>query len=385
MATTVASADGTAPLTDSGADRGRVADRCTMVIFGASGDLTTRKLLPALYNLARNNLLPREFAVLGFAKDEISEEDFRRKVSDNIREYAGAPADCELCDWLADRSYYITGDFKNPADYVRLKDKIGELDARHHTGGNVFFYLATLPQFFSEIIHQTGEQGLVSEEPGHWRRVIIEKPFGSDLESAKSLNRDIGQVLKERQVYRIDHYLGKETVQNILIFRFSNGIFEPIWNRRYIDHVQITVAESLGVERRGGYYDKAGCLRDMIPNHILQLVSFTAMEPPISFEANAVRDEQSKVLHAITPVSPEDVLSRAVRGQYGEGVVGSEHVPSYREEPFVDPHSNTENFVALKLTVDNWRWADVPFYIRTGKRLPKRVTEIVIQFRRAPF
>ncbi len=366
-------------------DRGRVADRCIMTIFGASGDLTTRKLLPALYNLARNDLLPREFAILGFAKDELSEEEFRKRVSDNIREYAGAPSDCSLCAWIADHSYYMPGDFKNPADYVKLKDRIGEVDQKHHTSGNVFYYLATAPQFFAEIIRQLGEQGLTSEENGHWRRVIIEKPFGSDLESAKALNREIGQVLKESQIYRIDHYLGKETVQNILVFRFSNGIFEPVWNRRYIDHVQITVSESLGVERRGGYYDKAGCLRDMIPNHILQLVSLTAMEPPISFQANAVRDEQSKVLHAITPVSPEDVLSRAVRGQYGEGVVGSEHVPGYRNEPFVDPHSNTETFVALKLAVDNWRWADVPFYVRTGKRMPKRVTEIVIQFRRAPF
>jgi len=366
-------------------DRGRVADRCIMVIFGASGDLTTRKLLPALYNLGRNDLLPREFAIVGFAKDEIAEEDFRKRVRDNIREYAGAPSDCPLCDWFAEQSYYLTGDFRNAADYVRLKDKVAELDARFHTAGNVFFYLATLPQFFSEIVRQIGEQGLAAEEGGHWRRVIIEKPFGSDLESAKNLNRELGQVLKERQIYRIDHYLGKETVQNILIFRFSNGIFEPVWNRRYIDHVQITVAETLGVERRGGYYERAGCLRDMIPNHILQLVSLTAMEPPISFQADAVRDEQSKVLHAITPISPEDVLTRAVRGQYGEGVVAEEHAAGYRDEPFVDPHSNTETFVALKLGVENWRWADVPFYIRTGKRLPKRVTEIVIQFRRAPF
>ncbi|HZL56903.1 MAG TPA: glucose-6-phosphate dehydrogenase [Bryobacteraceae bacterium] len=370
---------------EAGEHEGRAADRCIMAIFGASGDLTTRKLLPALYNLARNKLLPRDFCILGFAKDSLSEEDFRNRVRDNIREYAGAPADCQLCEWMANRSYYITGDFKNPADYVTLKDRIAELAERHKTGGNVFYYLATLPQFFSEIIRQLGEQGLTAEDAGAWRRIIIEKPFGSDLESAKALNREIAQVLKEAQVYRIDHYLGKETVQNILVFRFSNGIFEPVWNRRYIDHVQITVAETLGVERRGGYYDKAGGLRDMIPNHILQLVSLTAMEPPISFQADAVRDEQSKVLHAITPISPEEVLTRAVRGQYGEGVVGGEHVSAYRAEPFVDPHSNTETFVALKLSLDNWRWADVPFYIRTGKRLPKRVTEIVIQFRRAPF
>ena len=366
-------------------NQGRPADRCIMVIFGASGDLTTRMLLPSLYNLLRNDLLSREFAILGFAKDEIPEEDFRKRVKDNIHEYAGAAPDCELCEWLGDHTYYITGDFKNAADFVKLKDKVGELTERHHTSGNVFYYLATLPQFFSEIVRQLGEQALTAEDAEHWRRVIIEKPFGSDLESAKSLNREIGQVLKENQIYRIDHYLGKETVQNILVFRFSNGIFEPIWNRRYIDHIQITVAETLGVERRGGYYDKAGCLRDMIPNHILQLVSLTAMEPPISFQADAVRDEQSKVLHAITAMLPEDVLTSSVRGQYGEGVVGSEHVPGYREEQFVDPHSNTETFVALKLAIDNWRWAGVPFYVRTGKRLPKRVTEIAIQFRRAPF
>ncbi len=371
--------------TTSGQSGARTADRCIMVIFGASGDLTTRKLLPALYNLKRNDLLPQEFAILGFAKDEFPEEEFRKHVRENLREYSGAPPDCALCDWLAERSYYVSGDFKNPADYVKLKDRITQLTQSLNTGGNVFYYLATLPQFFSEIIRQMGEQGLTSEDNGHWRRVIIEKPFGSDLESAKALNAEIGQVLKERQIYRIDHYLGKETVQNILVFRFSNGIFEPVWNRRYIDHVQITVAETLGVERRGGYYDRAGCLRDMVPNHILQLVSLTTMEPPISFEADAVRDEQSKALHAITPTSPEDVLLRAVRGQYAEGVVGSEHVPAYRAEEYVDAHSNTETFVALKLMLDNWRWADVPFYVRTGKRLPRRVTEIVIQFRRAPF
>jgi glucose-6-phosphate 1-dehydrogenase len=369
----------------SGEQHGRVADRCTMVIFGASGDLTTRKLLPALYNLARANLLPREFAILGFAKDDLSQEAYCKLVRDNIREYAGAPQDCGICDWLADSSYYMKGDFSDPGDYAKLKDRIAELDEKHHTEGNVFYYLATLPQFFAEIIRQLAAQGLTNEDETHWRRVIIEKPFGSDLESARALNREILQVLKENQIYRIDHYLGKETVQNILIFRFANGIFEPVWNRRYIDHVQITVAESLGVERRGGYYEHAGALRDMIPNHILQLVSLTAMEPPISFDADAVRDEQSKVLHAIQPIAQEDVLTRAVRGQYGEGVVGTEHVPAYRAEPFVDPHSNVETYVGLKLLIDNWRWADVPFYIRTGKRMAKRVTEVAIQFRRAPF
>ena len=374
------------PLTvhEATAQHARPADRCIMVIFGASGDLTTRKLIPALYNLGRNDLLPREFAILGFAKDEITEDDYRKLIHDDIHAYSGVTPDCSLCRSIADNTYYMQGDFANVEDYARLEARIKELEERHHTGGNVFYYFATLPQFFPLIVEQLGRQGLAKESPGLWRRVIIEKPFGSDLESAKSLNREIRTILKERQIYRIDHYLGKETVQNILIFRFSNGIFEPIWNRRYIDHVQITVGESLGVENRGRYYEHAGALRDMIPNHILQLVSLTAMEPPVSFEANAVRDEQAKILHAITPMLPEDVLTRAVRGQYDEGEIADQRVQGYRAEPFVDPASNTETFVALKLNVDNWRWADVPFYIRTGKRLPRRSTEIAIQFRRAP-
>ena len=362
----------------------RPADRCIMVIFGASGDLTTRKLIPALYNLGRTGLLPREFAILGFAKDEITEEDYRKRVHEDIHAYSGVTPDCTLCNSIADSTYYMQGDFANSEDYARLQTKIAELEERHRTGGNVFYYFATLPRFFPLIVEKLGLQGMTKDEPGKWRRVIIEKPFGSDLDSAKALNADIKKVFKERQIYRIDHYLGKETVQNILIFRFSNGIFEPIWNRRYIDHVQITVAESLGVERRGGYYEAAGALRDMIPNHILQLLSLTAMEPPISFEANAVRDEQAKVLHAIQPMPPEDVLTRAVRGQYDEGQIGEQHALAYRAEQFVNPESHTETFVALKLNVDNWRWADVPFYVRTGKRMPRRSTEIAIQFRRPP-
>ena len=376
---------GVIPRTPPLGENGRPADRCIMTILGASGDLTKRKLMPAIYNLGRNNLLPREFAILGFAKDEFTEEEFRKNIRAELQVYSGSQAQCELCDWIADHTYYLAGDFGNPADYERLKQRLAELEQRHHTTGNVFYYMATLPQFFPEIIRQLGQQGLMDEDQGRWRRVIIEKPFGSDVESAKALNREIGQILKESQIYRIDHYLGKETVQNILVFRFSNGIFEPVWNRRYIDHVQITVAEDLGVERRGGYYEKAGCLRDMIPNHILQLLTLTAMEPPTSFQADAVRDEQAKVLNALQPIAPEDVLTRAVRGQYGPGSIGSEMVPGYRNEIFVDPRSNTETFVALKLAVDNWRWADVPFYVRTGKRMPKRLTEIAIQFRRAPF
>ena len=363
---------------------GRPADRCVMVIFGASGDLTKRKLIPSLYHLGQKKLLPKDFALLGCAIEKINEEDFRKQLRADFTEFGEAPAQCELCDWLVERTYYASGDFRAPDFYQGLKSRLEEIDRKHSTGGNYFFYLATAPSLFGEVVKDLGEAGL-TDQSGHWRRVVIEKPFGHDLESAKALNREIGKVLTEDQIYRIDHYLGKETVQNILVFRFSNGIFEPVWNRRYIDHVQITVAETLGVEQRGGYYDHAGALRDMVPNHILQLVTLTAMEPPISFGANSVRDEQSKILHAIQPLAPEDVLTRAIRGQYGDGEVEGAAVPAYRAEPNVAQDSNTETFVALKLSIDNWRWADVPFYIRTGKRLAKRDTQIVIQFRRAPF
>jgi glucose-6-phosphate 1-dehydrogenase len=366
-------------------EQGRPGDPCILVIFGASGDLTKRKLLPSLYNLARKNLLPANFALVGIAIDKMDEHAFRDRVLDDLKEFAAAPEQCTFCDWLLERLYYLPGDFRDPAAYAKLKDLLRTVDEKHGTHGNYFYYLATLPQFFSDIVKQLGAASLTDESQGHWRRVVIEKPFGSDLESARALNRELNHVLGERQIYRIDHYLGKETVQNILVFRFSNGIFEPIWNRRYIDHVQITVAESLGVEKRGGYYDRAGCLRDMVPNHILQLVTLTAMEPPISFQADAVRDEQSKILHAIQQLSPEEVLWRAVRGQYADGHEEGNAVAGYRSEPSVDGNSNTETFVALKLSIDNWRWADVPFYIRTGKRLANRTTEIVIQFRRAPF
>jgi glucose-6-phosphate 1-dehydrogenase len=364
---------------------GRPADNCIMVIFGAAGDLTTRKLIPALYNLGRTDHLPKNFAIVGFAVDQLSEEDFRNKVRKDIGQFASDPIDQTLSNWLIDRLYYISGDFLDAAKYAELKSKLQDLDKKYGTPGNYFYYLATAPQFFAAIVKQLGAVELQCESAGKWRRVVIEKPFGSDLDSAKALNKDLLRVLNEEQIYRIDHYLGKETVQNILVFRFSNGIFEPIWNRRYIDHVQITVAEELGVERRGGYYEHAGALRDMVPNHILQLVTLTSMEPPISFAADAVRDEQAKILHAIQPPAPEEVLTRAVRGQYGEGTEDGRPVPAYRAEPFVAPDSHTETFVGLKLSIDNWRWADVPFYVRTGKRMPKRVTEIAIQFRRAPF
>jgi len=363
----------------------RPADPCIMVIFGASGDLTGRKLIPAIYNLAHANLMPKQFGIVGIAIDQMSEEDFRKKARADMQEHCDTGVECALCDALVERMSYLSGDFKDPGLYQALAKKLAELDKTYGTPGNYFFYLAVSPVFFAEIVKQLGDCSLHCETDHIWRRVVIEKPFGSDLESARNLNREIQKTLAEKQIYRIDHYLGKETVQNILVFRFSNGIFEPVWNRRYIDHVQITAGEELGVERRGGYYEHAGALRDMVPNHVMQLISLTAMEPPVSFQADAVRDEQAKVLHAVTAMTPEDVLARAVRGQYGAGVSGTEHVPGYRTEPMVDPNSNTETFVALKLSIDNWRWADVPFYIRTGKRLPSRVTEIAIQFRRAPF
>jgi glucose-6-phosphate 1-dehydrogenase len=363
----------------------RPADPCVMVIFGASGDLTKRMLLPSLYHLAKKKLLPKEFALLGCAIDNMTQDDFRNRVRSDLREFGGAPDNCKFCDWLVERLYYISGDFQQPDTYQRIKALLAEVDKDHGTSGSYFYYLATSPTLIGSIVEQLGAAGLAEEGEGRWRRVVIEKPFGHDVDSARALNVEIGKVLDERQIYRIDHYLGKETVQNILVFRFSNGIFEPIWNRRYIDHVQITVAETLGVEQRGGYYDHAGALRDMVPNHILQLVTLTAMEPPISFRADAVRDEQAKILHAIQPPSPEDVLTRAVRGQYGDGTVDGATVQAYRHEPNVAPDSNTETFVALKLAIDNWRWADVPFYIRTGKRMANRVTEVAIQFRRAPF
>src|SRR3984885_8536169 len=334
----------------------RPADPCIMVIFGASGDLTGRKLIPEIYNLAPAGLMPKNFGMVGVAIDKISEDDFRKKARKDMEEQAKAPMECSLCDSLIERISYISGDFKDPNLYQNLATKLAELNKTLGTPGNYFFYLAVAPAFFAEIIKQLGAVSLHCETDHIWRRVVIEKPFGSDLESARNLTREIQKVLAEKQIYRIDHYLGKETVQNILVFRFSNGIFEPVWNRRYIDHVQITVAETLGVEQRGGYYDHAGAARDMVPNHILQLVTLTAMEPPISFGADAVRDEQAKILHVIQPLAPEDVLTRAVRGQYGEGQADGQPAPAYRTEPHVDPASQTETFVALKLSIDNWRW-----------------------------
>src|SRR2546421_8929838 len=314
----------------------------------------------------------------------MKDEEFRRRLRDDMNECATDDVEPEIWQWLEDRLYYLSGDFKEKQTYDQLGQQLSKIDKERDAHGNWLFYLATAPEYFAEVVEQLGTAAL-TREASHWRRVIIEKPFGRDLESAQKLNKELSQVLSERQIYRIDHYLGKETVQNILIFRFGNGIFEPIWNRRYIDHVQITAAEKVGVEQRGGYYEGAGALRDMVPNHLLQLVTLTAMEPPISFDADAVRDEQAKILHAIQHPSPEEAAERVVRGQYDAGEIEGEKVPGYRSEPNVASDSTVETFVALKLLIDNWRWADVPFYLRTGKRLAARDTEIAIQFRRAPF
>jgi glucose-6-phosphate 1-dehydrogenase len=361
----------------------RTADPCQLVIFGASGDLTKRKLIPAILNLQNGGFLPRNLAVVGVARTQMSHAQFREEVKPDDKSLGSDPM---RAAWsaLSERIFYFAADATKPESYVALREFLAKTDAQVGTPGNYLFYLSVAPTFFAPIIQNLGKAGLAREESGRWRRVVIEKPFGHDLPTAVELNRTIKSMVGERQIFRIDHYLGKETVQNLLVFRFGNGMFEPIWNRNYVDHVQITVAEDMGVEGRGGYYDSAGAMRDMTPNHIAQLISLVAMEPPISFSPDAVRDEQVKLLNSIEAISPEAVLHDAVRGQYGPGQIDGKRVRGYREEDKVSPASDTETFVAIRFQVDNWRWAGVPFYVRTGKRLPKRVTEIVIQFKHAP-
>ena len=362
----------------------RPSPPCAIVIFGAAGDLTKRKLLPAIYNLKASGLLPRQFAVVGVARKEKSHEQFREEQTKDIREFATRSVDEASWKEIRDTLYYQAGEFTDPATYSELGTLLMDVARDHVTRGNVLFYLATPPDFFGEIVKRLGEAGLTRQAGDSWRRVVIEKPFGRDLDSARALNAELRAVLEESQIYRIDHYLGKETVQNILVFRFANGLFEPIWNRQYIDHVQLMVAETVGVEDRGNYYETAGVLRDMVQNHMFQLLSLLAMEPPISFEADAVRDEKVKVLHAVRPMRPDEVFERTVRGQYGPGTVGPQVVRAYREEPKVSPTSGTETYAAMALFVENWRWAGVPFYLRSGKRLARRDTELMIQFRRPP-
>lgn len=360
------------------------AGPCVMVIFGATGDLTSRKLIPALYNLLKAGLLSDNFAMVGVAREQYTNEVFREMMTQRLKLFATDQVDDGKLEWLVSRMHYLGGMFDDDLLYKKIGETLADIDKKQQTRGNYFFYLATSPVFFCEIATRLGTTGLARQENGAWRRVVFEKPFGTDLASAKALNAEVKKVLDENQIYRIDHYLGKETVQNVMAFRFGNGIFEPVWNRRYIDSVQITVAETVGVERRGSYFEHAGTLRDMVPNHMMQLISLTAMEPPISFEADAVRDEQAKTVHAIQPMGGEEVLARAVRGQYGDGVIDEQGVLAYRSEPDVAPDSRTETFVALKLFIDNWRWAGVPFFVRTGKRMAARHTEIAIQFKRPP-
>jgi glucose-6-phosphate 1-dehydrogenase len=363
----------------------RVAEPCAVIIFGASGDLTKRKLVPALYHLAQDRLLPAEFAVVGVARRETSDDDFRALMKDAVAEFGGDGAvDETVWESFAKGLYYVTGEFDDDATYARLSEKLALVDRERSTAGNRVFYLSTSPSAFTMIVDKLGDAKLVRPEGDSWRRVIIEKPIGHSLESAVALNESVGKVLDEDQIYRIDHYLGKETVQNLLAFRFANGIFEPLWNRNYIDHVQITNAEAVGVEGRGGYYEGTGVVRDMIQNHVFQVLSLVAMEPPINMGATAVRDEKIKVMEAAVPITPDMVPLVAVRGQYGPGHVGGKSVAGYREEDGVVADSATDTFAALKLQFDNWRWGGVPFYIRSGKRLARRVTEIAIYFKDVP-
>jgi len=364
----------------------RVPDPACIVLFGATGDLAHRKVVPALFQLWRTQLLPHELSIVAVGRRPYTDETFRAELRASVDAHSRVqPVDDATWDELASRITYHQGDFGDPAMYERLSERLDQLDVERGTRGNRVFYLATQPSAFAEIVAQLGRVGLDHERrDGGWRRVVIEKPFGHDLDSAVRLNREVGKVFRERQVYRIDHYLGKETVRNLLVFRFGNGIFEPIWNRRHIDHVQITVAESIGIEGRGAFYEETGASRDFLQNHLLQLLSLVAMEPPATFDADALRDEKVKVLRAVAELTPSQIRSDVVRGQYGPGWVSGKPVVGYRQEPNVDQASETETFIAARLTIDDWRWSGIPFYLRMGKRLPKRATEIAIQFKEVP-
>jgi glucose-6-phosphate 1-dehydrogenase len=373
-------------------NQAKPAGPCLMVIFGATGDLTKRLLMPAIYNLDSAKLLPKEFAVLGVSRSGDNDDAFRGDLATFMKEVIGNktaefnPDHIDGKAWkdLLDRTHFMPGDFDDPKTYQDLKARLDELEKKYNSGGNVLFYLAVAPDFFSKIVKRLGEAGLI-EEKGNWRRVIIEKPFGHDLDSARKLNQEILGVLDETQVFRMDHFLGKETVQNIMALRFANGFLEPLWNRDHIDHIQISVTETVTVEKRGKFYDATGAMRDMVPNHLFQLFTIAAMEVPTSFEADSVRTEKVKVLQATRTFTEDMARNDAVRGQYGAGKINDKQVGNYRDAQDVDPQSATETYVAMKLMVDNWRWAGVPFYLRTGKSLAKRETEIAIQFKQAPF
>ncbi|MGH9679034.1 MAG: glucose-6-phosphate dehydrogenase, partial [Candidatus Acidiferrales bacterium] len=365
------------------------ADPCTIVIFGASGDLARRKLVPALYGLAAQDCLARRFAIIGFARTPMSDEAFQASAIDSVKKFADSSLSGreDECREFASALAYVAGEYNRPEAFENLKTRLEELDREHQLNGNRLFYLATPPDVYPQVIEQLDRAGLAKSANGKsWVRIIIEKPFGRDLASARRLNQTVLKVFDESQVYRIDHYLGKDTVQNLMVLRFGNGIFEPLWNRNYVDHVQITAAETLGVEQRAAFYEKAGATRDMIQSHVLQLTSLVAMEPPATFDATAVRNEKIKVLQSIRPYTEESIEADIVRGQYGQGSEEGNNsmLSGYREEPGVRKDSATETYVAAKLLIDNWRWAGVPFYLRTGKRMTRRVSEIAIQFRSAP-
>ncbi len=383
-------ASNTAEIVETSPERAQsyvlASEPCTIVIFGASGDLARRKLIPALYGLAAQRCLARRFAIIGFARSPMTDEAYQAKAEEAVRASgeSGAINDNVLREFTKSFAY-VTGEYDHPEAFVKLVAKLEELDKSHQLEGNRLFYLATPPAVYPQVIEQIQRAGLARNPNGKsWTRIIIEKPYGRDLASALQLNQVVRNVFDESQVYRIDHYLGKDTVQNLLVLRFGNGIFEPLWNRNYVDHVQITASESLGVEQRASFYETTGAVRDMIQSHVLQLTALVALEPPAVFDATAVRNEKIKVLQSMRPYTRESVMTDIVRGQYGPGKVAGKDVTGYRQEAGVKPDSSTETFAALKVQIENWRWAGVPFYLRTGKRLGRRMTEIVIQFRRAP-
>ena len=362
-----------------------IPDPSTIIIFGASGDLTHRKLIPALYDLAHERLLPAGFSIVGFAHREYDDASFQQRARDGVETFSRNQPDNEIWESFCEGIRYVRGDFTVHEDFDRLRETLDAVDHERGTSGNRLFYLSTPPRFYDPILENLAAADLYeTDDARSWQRVIVEKPFGHDYASAHELNERISRVFSEDAIYRIDHYLGKETVRNILAFRFGNGIYEPLWNRHFIDHVQITVAESIGIEDRASYYEQSGAIRDMVQNHLMQLFSLTAMEAPVSLDADAVRNEKVKVLNAVRPLRPELVPRLTTRAQYVAGYLDGDDVPGYREEPGVDPASNTETYAAVQLYVDNWRWAGVPFYLRTGKRLARRVTEVAIRFRPAP-